>query len=43
MNILDIYNDQNQPKDLMQLENYDEEWDEDKILSFYKKNNLKLI
>jgi len=43
MNILAIYKDQSQPKDLLQLEFYDEEWHQDKILDFYNKNNLKMI
>ena len=43
MNILAIYKDQNQPKDLMKLENYDEDWDQDEFLDFYNKNKLKII
>ena len=43
MNILAIYKDQNQPKDLMKLENYDEDWNQDELLDFYNKNKLKMI
>ena len=43
MNILAIYKDHNQPKDLMKLENYDEDWDEDELMDFYNKNKLKII
>ena len=43
MNILAIYKDNNQPKDLMKLENYDEDWDQDELLDFYNKNKLKMI
>ena len=43
MNRLAIYKDQNQPKDLKKLENYDEDWDQDELLDFYNKNKLKMI
>ena len=43
MNILAIHNDDNQPKNLLKLKDYDENWNQGALLAFYKENNLELI
>ena len=43
MNILAIHKDRNKPVNLLQLEKYDEDWDREKLMDFYKNKNIKMI
>ena len=43
MNILAVPSKDNQPNDLLELSSYDEDWDENKLIDFYKSNNLPMI
>ena len=43
MNILAVPSKDNQPNDLLELSSYDEDWDQNKLIDFYKSNNLPMI
>lgn len=43
MNFLAVPKEQNQPKNLPKIINYDEKWSEDKYVSFFKENNINMI
>ena len=43
MNILAVPSKNNQPNDLLELSSYDEDWDQNKLIDFYKSNNLPMI
>ena len=38
-----IHKNKKQPKNLLQLKNYNEDWDENEILAFYEENNMKMV
>ena len=43
MNLLAIHKDEKQPKNLLQLKDYSEDWNQNEILAFYEENNMKMI
>ena len=43
MNILAVHKSRSQPKNLLNMENPNEEWSRVKYLEFYDKNNLEII
>lgn len=43
MNIVAVPNEVEQPKNLLKLENSDEDWDEQRYLDFYKENSIPMI
>ena len=43
MNILAVPKKNTQPKNLLKINKYDEAWDQEKLLEFYKDNKLQII
>lgn len=43
MNIVAVPNEINQPNNLLELQNYNEEWNDEEIREFYKTNDLQMI
>ena len=43
MNILAIPKKNTQPKNLLKINKYDEDWDQEKLIEFYNDNKLQII